>query len=251
MAKEFDFSARGGSAFGGRKVLVFSAHPDDLDFGCAGTVAKLSEEGKEVVYCVITDGSKGKQKEEHFRLTAKQMAAIREKEQKAAAKAVGVKKVIFLNEADGELENTQKVRAKITRAIREEKPDLVFAFDPAGCDFESFYRCHRDHRMGAEAVFDAIYPGAGSPAYFPELGKMGILPHKIKGIWFYGTDRPNIFIDIGQTLDKKIAALQSHKSQIEDTRKAEEHIRSRASKEARKAKNKKMKYAETFRSLTF
>ena len=248
MAKEFDFSARGGSAFGGKKVLVFSAHPDDLDFGCAGTVAKLVSEGKEVVYCVITDGSKGKQKEEHFRMTAKQMAAIRAKEQKAAAYAIGVKEVIFLNERDGALENTPAVREKIAKAVREEKPDLVFALDPAGCSFESFYRCHRDHRMGAEAVFDAIYPGAGSSAFFPELGKAGVAPHQVKGIWFYGTEKPNIFIDISKTIDKKIQALSRHESQFRDPKDMPKFIRGRA-REA--GKKRKMKYAEMFRSLTF
>lgn len=230
------------------KILVFSAHPDDLDFGCAGTVAKLTQDGREVVYCIITDGAKGKQKEEHFRMTAKQMAAIREKEQKAAAKAVGVKKVIFLNEPDGELENTQKVRARIARAIREEKPDLVFAFDPAGCNFESFYRCHRDHRMGAEAVFDAIYPGAGSLAYFPELGKLGILSHQIKGIWFYGAARPDVFIDISKTINKKIEALSCHESQFRDPKDMPKFTKERARNAGKK---KGMKYAETFRSLTF
>lgn len=231
-----------------QKILVFSAHPDDLDFGCAGTVAKLVNEGKEVVYCIITDGSKGKQKEEHFPMTTKQMAAIRAKEQKAAAKAVGVKSVIFLNEADGALENTPAVREKIAKAIREEKPDLVLTFDPAGCSFESFYRCHRDHRMGGEAVFDAIYPGAGSPAFFPELGRAGIAPHQIKGIWFYGTEKPNVLIDISKTIDKKIQALSYHESQFRDPKDMPKFIKERAKKVGKK---RKMRYAEAFRSLTF
>ncbi|MFY9458004.1 MAG: PIG-L deacetylase family protein [Candidatus Spechtbacterales bacterium] len=231
-----------------KKVLVFSAHPDDLDFGCAGTVAKLTQEGVTVVYCIITDGSKGKQKEEHFRLSRKQMAVIRKKEQKAAAKIAGVNKVTYLGEVDGELENTRKVRTKIAKAIREEKPDAIFAFDPASCGFESFYRCHRDHRMGAEAVFDAIYPGAGSPSFFPELAKAGLPPHQIKAIWFYGSEKPNVFIDISKTIDKKIQALVKHESQFKDFKQAAKFIRERAK---RSGKKKKMRYAETFRALSF
>ena len=236
MTKEFNF----------KKVLVFSAHPDDLDFGCAGTVAKLTSEGKEVVYCIITDGRKGVQKKEHFGMEGKKISAIREREQRAAAKTVGVNKVIFLKEKDGELENTSKVREKIAKAIRIEKPDLVFAFDPASCTFENFYRCHRDHRMGAEAVFDAIYPGAGSPVFFPSLAKAGIAPHQIKGIWFYATEKPNIFIDISKTIERKIAALTCHDSQFKDIGEVPKFIKLRA-KEA--GKKKGMKYAETFREL--
>jgi LmbE family N-acetylglucosaminyl deacetylase len=231
-----------------RKVLVFSAHPDDLDFGCAGTVAKMTEEGKEVVYCIITDGSKGVQKKEHMNMTGREVSAMRAREQKAAAKAVGVSKVLFLGEKDGELENTLNVREKIAKAIRIEKPDIVFVVDPSDCNFESFYRCHRDHRMGAEAVFDAIYPGAGSPAFYPKLGTRGITPHQIKGIWFYGTDKPNIFIDISKTIDKKIEALSRHESQFIDPKDMPKFIKERAKYAGKK---RKMKYAEAFRSLTF
>ena len=228
-----------------KKILVFSAHPDDLDFGCSGTVAKMTEEGKEVVYCIITNGEKGIQKVNKAR---GRMIAMRKIEQKKAAKVVGVHKVIFLGETDGDLENTKDVRRKIVKAIREVKPDIIFSFDPANLSFDSFYRFHRDHRMAAEAVFDAMYPAAGSSAFFPELEEAGFLPYQIQGAWFFSSASPNIFIDISKTIDRKIEALRRHEGQIGDMEEMEKRIRARARQEG---KRKKMKYAEAFRSLTF
>ena len=228
-----------------KKILVFSAHPDDLDFGCSGTVAKMTEEGKEVVYCIITNGEKGIQKVNKARGT---MIAMRKIEQKEAAKVVGVHKLIFLGETDGDLENTKDVRRKIVKAIREVKPDIIFSFDPANLSFDSFYRFHRDHRMAAEAVFDAMYPAAGSSAFFPELEEAGFLPYQIQGAWFFSSASPNIFIDISKTIDRKIEALRRHEGQIGDMEEMEKRIRARARQEG---KRKKMKYAEAFRSLTF
>ncbi len=227
------------------KVLVFSAHPDDLDFGCSGTVAKLTQDGKEAVYCIITNGEKGTHKVERPR---EQMTEMREEEQRMAATVVGVNKVIFLKEVDGDLENTKELRGKIVKVIREEKPDIIFALDPANQCFDSFYRFHRDHRVGAEAVFDAIYPAAGSRAFFPELVDSGIMPHQIHEAWFFGTERPNVYVDITDTIDRKIKALRQHEGQIYDMNEAENHIRKQASSIGKK---NKIKYAEAFRRLTF
>jgi LmbE family N-acetylglucosaminyl deacetylase len=233
------------SLIGLNKVLVFSAHPDDLDFGCSGTVAKLAQDGKEAVYCIITNGEKGIQKVDKPR---EQMIAMREEEQKRAAMAASVNKVVFLGEIDGDLENTKELRKKIVKVIREEKPDIIFAFDPANQCFDSFYRFHRDHRAGAEAVFDAIYPAAGSRAFFPEFADSQIMPHQIKEAWFFGTERPNVYVDITDTIDKKIEALRQHEGQIYDMKEAENHVRKQASVIGKK---NKMKYAEAFRRLTF
>lgn len=234
-----------GSMKGFKKILVFSAHPDDLDFGCSGTVAKMTEEGKEVAYCIITNGERGVHKVNKARAG---MIQMREREQKEAAKVVGVRKVIFLRERDGDLENTKDVRRKIVKAIREVKPDIIYSFDPANLSFDNFYRFHRDHRMAAEAVFDAMYPAAGSNAFFPELARAGFPPHQIQEAWFFGTAKPGIFIDISETTDKKIEALRRYKGQIPDMAEMEKRIRSRAREEGKRGK---MKYAESFRSLTF
>lgn len=223
-----------------KTFLVFSAHPDDLDFACSGTVAKLRKEGNKVVYCIISNGEKGTHK---LKVSKKEIIRIREKEQKRSAKILGVKKVIFLNEKDGEVENTKALRRKLVRVIREIKPDIVLSSDPAVFAFDNFYRYHRDHRKAAEAVFDSLYPASGSEAFFPDLKKK---PHTIKEAWFFATDQPNFWIDISATIDKKIKALLSHQSQMTDQGKLKNMILSWAQAKGRR---KKMRYAETFRKL--
>ncbi|MDP3771793.1 MAG: PIG-L deacetylase family protein [bacterium] len=228
-----------------RKFLVFSAHPDDLDFGCAGTIATLTAKGNEVAYCIITNGEKGTHKVSQ---TCEEMIAMREREQRAAGAIVGVSDIHFLRETDGDLEHTAELRRRLIRVMREVKPDVVLSADPGNHLFDSFGRFHRDHRITAEAVFDAIYPATASHAFFPELKQEDLLPHQMQGVWFFGTDRPNMFVDISKTIGKKLAALRAHESQIPDVKKMEERIRTRAKNEGKK---KKMRYAETFRRLMF
>lgn len=223
------------------RVLVFSAHPDDLDFGCSGTVAKWTKEGKEICYCILTDGSKGKL----TKISDHKIIEIREKEQRNAAKVAGVRDVVFLGEKDGELENTKELRKKLVKVIRTIRPDIVMCFDPANRSFDNFYRFHRDHRTSGEIVFDAVYPAAGSEAFFPELTKK-YPPHKIKEAWFYATNNPNVFVDISKTIDKKLKALKQHKSQLKDFNEVEQRIKSWARKFGKRAK---VKYAEGFRKV--
>ena len=223
------------------RVLVFSAHPDDLDYGCSGTVAKWTKEGREVHYCILTDGSKGK----FDKISDNKIVKIREKEQTNAAKVVGAKNVIFLREKDGELENTKELRKKLVKVIRRIKPDIILSPDPSNRSFDNFYRFHRDHRVAGEAVFDALYPAAGSPAFFPELTKQ-YPPHRINESWFYATDKPNVFVDISGMINKKLEALKQHKSQIIDFKEIEQRIKSWGRKFGERAK---VKYAEGFRKV--
>ena len=227
-----------------KKVLVFSPHPDDLDFGCSGAAAKWAKEGKEVVYCIITGGCRGKHK---TKVSEKELRKIREKEQLKAAEIAGVKKVIFLREKDGEVENIKRLRKKLVKVIRKIRPDIIMSFDPANRDFDNFYRSHRDHRFGAEAVFDAIYPDAGNEAFFPELNKK-YPPHQIKEVWFYATNKPDVFVDISETIVQKISALKQHQSQIKDFDEIEKMIKNWAREIGKKAK---LKYAEGFRRVKF
>ncbi len=222
------------------RILVFSVHPDDLDFGCAGTVAKLVKEGNKITYCIISNGEKGTHKTKSSKQT---IISMRKKEQKRAASIVGVKDVIFLNEKDGEVENTKALRRKLVSIIRKIKPDIVFSFDPANFLFDNFYRYHRDHRQAAEAVFDALYPASGSEAFFQDLNRK---PHTIKEVWFFAANRPNLWIDISETIDKKIEALLSHHSQIINEKELKKMIFKRVKETGRK---KGMKYAESFRKL--
>lgn len=223
-----------------KRILVFSAHPDDLDFGCSGTVAKLVKQGNKITYCIISNGEKGIHRGKAF---GRSIITIRKKEQKRAAKVVGVKDVIFLGEKDGEVENTRALRRKLVLVIREIKPDIVFSFDPANFLFDNFYLYHRDHRQAAEAVFDALYPASGSYAFFQDLKRK---PHTIKEVWFFATNHPNLWIDISNTIDKKIKVLFSHNSQITDKKELKKRVLSGAREMGRK---KKMRYAENFRKL--
>lgn len=227
-----------------QKFLVISPHPDDSDFGCSGTVAKLVQEGNSVEYLIVSDGSKGSHK---VGFGGKKLAGIREKEQKAAAKLVGVQKVVFLGVVDGEAENTAQLRKKLVREIRRVKPDIVLSFDPSSLQFENVYRSHRDHRIVAEAAFDAMYPASGSSSFFPELAEQGFAPHQIQEIWFFATSRPTKWVDISSTLELKIKALCTHESQV-DGAEFEALIRKRAAEDA---KGRKMKYAECFRAIDF
>ncbi len=221
------------------RYLVIPAHPDDGEFLCAGTVAKLTREGNEVFYCDITSGQKG------IHASPKNAGAIREKEQLGAAKVLGVKKVIFLREMDGEVENTPKLRKKLVKVIREIKPDVIITFDPAH-NYNNFFRLHPDHRRTAETVFDVLYPASGSGSYYPDLIKQGFKPHTIKEAWFFGTDNPTEFVDITKTIDKKLEALEQHKSQIEDLKQMKDRVIKWSSETGKKAK---MKYAEGFRKV--
>jgi len=223
-----------------KTFLVFSAHPDDLDFGCAGTVAKLTGQGNRVIYCIVANGEKGTRK---VNKSKSEMVKLRRNEQRKAAGIVGVKEVIFLNEIDGEVENTKSLRKKLVRVVRRVRPEVVFSFDPASAAFNSFPRYHRDHRMTAEAVFDSLYPAAGSKAFFPNLKEK---PQSIKEAWFYASLCPNLWVDITDTVQKKIKALLCHESQVVRQKKLKEMIFKRARENGKK---KKVKYAESFRRL--
>lgn len=220
-----------------RRFLVISPHPDDLDFACAGTMAKLVQEGNEVLELIVSDGSKGSHK---VGLGGAKLASIREKEERKAAKTLGARKVDFLREKDGELENTPALRKKLVAFMRKVKPDVVISGEPAH-GFENVYRAHRDHRMAAEAVFDAVYPAVGNKSFFPELLKRGLKPHSIAELWFWGPAKPDKTVDITKTMGLKIKALSCHESQIEDMKRMEKRIREHAKKAG------KGKYAEAFR----
>lgn len=224
------------------KILVFSPHPDDVDFGCSGTIAKWARERKEITYCILSDGSRGGH---ILKISDQELAKIREREQNNAAAVLGVQNVIFLREKDGEIQNTKKLRKKLVETIRKVKPDIILSFDPANCEFENFYRCHRDHRNGAEAVFDAIYPDANNASFFPKIAKK-YPPHRVKEVWFFATNRPNVFVDISGTIEKKLEALRQHKSQIKDWKWVEKMIRDWAKMVGKKAKTN---YAEGFRRV--
>ncbi len=231
-----------------KKFLVFAAHPDDQDFGCSATIARLTAEGHTVTYAILTNGEKGTHA---VKQSTQEMINLREREQRNAASCAGVKEVIFLRETDGDLEHTSDVRKIVTKTIRVTKPDIVVSLDPGNQQFDDFYRFHRDHRIAAEIVFDAIYPAAGSDAFFPELTAEDILPHQIEGVWFFGTDRPNFFVDVSDFLEKKLDSLRAHRSQFVDMEAVEKKVKERARAAALESTIPGAEYAESFRCLMF
>jgi LmbE family N-acetylglucosaminyl deacetylase len=193
------------------RVLAVGAHADDVDVMAGGTVAKLAAAGSEVIYCVLTDGAKGGRENDE---EGDALRAAREDEQRAAADILGVRNVQFLHFTDGELENTPDVRRALVKVIREVQPDTILSWDPAANAFDNPARYHRDHRVAAEAVYDATVPAAGNDLYFPELVTAGFAPLEPRQFWFFGSEQPDLVVDISETGDVKKRALAAHKSQM-------------------------------------
>jgi LmbE family N-acetylglucosaminyl deacetylase len=196
-------------------ILVFTPHPDDAEFGTSGTVAKLTREGKKVVYIVCLNGNKGT---DDINMQPEELAKIREKEQLEAAKVLGVQEVIFLRHEDQALEDTPEFRKEIVKHIREYKPEIVITADPY-----RRYVWHRDHRIVGRVVLDAIFPYARDVWAYPDFMEEGILPHKVKEVWLWAPEEDDINFrsDITETFDLKVQALKCHKSQIKEPFKSE------------------------------
>lgn len=225
-----------------RRVVAVAAHPDDLDFGCAGTLALWASRGADVTELLVTSGDKGF--EDDRPLEEKQV--IREREQQAAARELGVKAVRFLRFPDGEVENTPALRREIVRVLRTVRPDTVLLYDPANLAFDSFYRYHPDHRAVALAAYDAIYPATGNRSFFRDLLAEGLEPHKVAQVYFIGPPQPNVWIDIAATFPRKMAALRAHASQMKDPDGIEDFVRDWAH---RIGAPKGIALAESFRHL--
>ena len=189
-------------------ILVIAAHPDDAEFGAAGTVAKWIREGRSAAYLVCTSGEKGTT---DLSLTPEQLTEIREKEQRAAARVIGVREVVFLRRPDQGLEETAEFRKLIVRMIRTFRPQRVMTSDPY-----RRYIWHRDHRIIGQVVLDAVFPYARDHLAYPDLIAEGLLPHKVKELYFWGAEEINHRSDISATLDLKIEALRCHASQVRD-----------------------------------
>jgi LmbE family N-acetylglucosaminyl deacetylase len=193
------------------RAMAIYAHPDDADFMCAGTMARWARQGAEVILVIITDGSKGSDDPD---LTRDRLIRMRMEEQRAAAKCVGVKEVVFLGFEDGALFDSTPVRRDLTRVIRQYKPDTVLCGDPTGRFFGKGYINHPDHVAAANAALAAVYPLARNRPSFPELLALGLEPHTVKHLFLTGTNAANVWIDVSETIDQKVAALQQHMSQV-------------------------------------
>jgi len=188
------------------QVMVVTPHPDDAEYGVAGTVARWVSQGKEIVYVVCTNGDKGTS---DANIKPEELAKTREEEQIAAANLLGVREVIFLRHPDQGLEDTREFRKEIVRLIRMYRPETVVTADP-----HRRYIWHRDHRMAGQVTLDAIFPYARDIFSYPDLAKEGLDPHKVKEVLLWGTEDVNYRSDITETFDVKLSALQCHKSQV-------------------------------------
>jgi LmbE family N-acetylglucosaminyl deacetylase len=201
-----------------RRALVVFAHPDDADFGCSGTVATWTDAGASVVYCLLTSGNKGSHDP---KATPARIARLREREQQAAARILGVEKCVFLRHDDGELEATMKLRGEVCRVIRDEKPDLVICPDPWRP-----YQTHPDHRVAGWVGLDGVI-AARDHLFFPAQLRGGRTHHRVERILLFGTAEANVVVDIAPTLERKLAALHAHASQPHNRERAEFDARMR------------------------
>lgn len=194
-----------------RAMFIF-AHPDDIEFGSAGTAAKWARYGSDVLYVVLTDGNIGSHE---AGMTAEKLAEIRRREQTAAAETVGAR-CLFMGEPDGRLQPTLELRQKLVRLIRQHKPNVVVCGDP-NFFYTDWYINHPDHRNAGQVAMEAVFPSADSPLIFPELLEEGYEPHKVNYVYVsFGRRDANTYVDITETLDLKIKALKQHESQLKD-----------------------------------
>ena len=183
------------------RVMVVVAHPDDAEFSSAGTIARFANEGKHVVVVVCTSGDKGTSRRD---ISSPDLAALRESEQLEASRRLGVAETVFLRQGDGELVPDLAFREKVVREIRLHRPDVLITHDP----FRP-YALHPDHRAVGITAVDSVYPTARDPLYFPQHLQDGLEPHKVAELWLYGSDAPDMFIDVSETLDAKVACIES------------------------------------------
>jgi LmbE family N-acetylglucosaminyl deacetylase len=191
--------------------MVVVAHPDDAEFMAAGTVAKWARGGSTITYVVVTKGDKGSEDPE---MTPDRLAEIREAEQREAGRILGVKNFEFMGYPDGYLEPTLDLRRDLARLIRRYRPEVVICFDPTNRFFSDNYVNHPDHRASGDATIDAVFPTARDRLTFPELLAEGFEPHKVSQLWLGAAAQPNVFVDIGETLELKCDALRAHPSQL-------------------------------------
>jgi LmbE family N-acetylglucosaminyl deacetylase len=195
------------------RILVIVAHPDDVDFGAAGTIAQWTDAGLEVSYCVVTNGDAGGSDPS---VSRPEMAVIRQAEQTAAAKQVGVHDLHFLGYPDGQVESTIGLRRDLARVIRLLRPDRVVCQSPER-NYMRMGVSHPDHRAVGNAALDAVYPDSRNPFAFPELlAAEKLEPWTVREVWISGSPAPTHFVDITETFDRKVAALRCHVSQIKD-----------------------------------
>lgn len=224
-------------------AMAIVAHPDDIEFSCAGTMARWAQAGARICYVLCTSGDVGIAE---AGMTRQRATEIREAESRQAAEVAGVHNVVFLREPDGLLEPSLALRKKLVREIRRFRPEVVICGDPTVVWAGNDYINHPDHRAAATAALDAVFPAAGQPNLFEELAEEGLQAHKVRKVYASVWGQADLYVNISETIDLKVNALRAHKSQMGDWD-PEEDIKRWASE---RAKGKEMAFAEGFRVVT-
>ena len=231
-------------------AMAIYAHPDDIEFTIAGTVAKWADAGCDITFVLITSGDVGTHDRKHTRKT---LMRVREREELEAARILGASRVVFLRQGDCELEPSMPLRKELVRHIRRYRPEVVLCGDPQALFYGNQYINHPDHIAAGKLALEAVFPGSEMRLLWPRLGK----GHKVHAVYISSTLQPDTWIDIGKTIERKIASLRAHKSQL-GTRDIAPMIYSWASGEGRtapppgkkgKVRARKPKYTESFRIM--
>jgi LmbE family N-acetylglucosaminyl deacetylase len=204
------------------RILISVAHPDDPEFFCGGSIARWTREGHTVRYVLLTDGSKGN---DDPSIDGPLLVRMRQTEQIAAAAELGVSDIRFLDWQDGELANTLALQQAIAREIRQFKPDIVVSTDPTVLHYGALRVNHNDHRVAGLATADAIFPASGNRMYFPALLEAGFEMHSPTELWFCGATHPNYLVDVSAEIERKIAAMRKHVSQVKQPEQVAQRMR--------------------------
>lgn len=230
---------------GGGPVMAIFAHADDPEFVVGGSLARWAEAGRQLIYVICTDGSKGSSDPT---MTAERLITTRRAEQIAAAQELGCADVVFLGYEDAMLEPTLALRRDLVRVIRQYKPEIVVCFDPTVFWIGESYIQHPDHRASGEAALAAIFPAARDRLTFPALLAEGLEPHNVDDIYLASPAEANRWIDITPTIERKVAAMRHHQSQLRDPEATAGFLRSIAQQTGAEPG---VAYAEAFRFISF
>ena len=227
-------------------ALAVYAHPDDPEIAAGGTLAKWAQAGASVWLLIVAQGEKGTL-DPAADLDA--LAERRVQETADAAALLGFAGHFHLGYRDGEVPDDHELRGAIVRTVRELRPEVVLCPDPTSVLFGDGYFNHHDHRVTGWATLDAVASAAANPHYYPDQIAGGLTVHQARAVYLTGTLEPNTWIDIGDTLERKIEALFRHESQLTDAGEwFRQFLRDRA-EEASAATG--ARYTEAFRRLTF
>lgn len=229
------------------KVLVLTAHPDDVDFGSAGTLARWAAGGIEIHLTVVTGGGAGGFSDE---ARGDDVVSRRRDEQRQAAEVVGIASVEFWDYPDGDLHVSADLLKKVVEVGRRVRPDLILTHHPER-DYTSFQKSHPDHLAVGQAVTHAVYPALENPYAYPELLEAGLEPHKLRHLWYFAQPEhlTNMAVEISSTVDTKIEALLKHASQHPDVEKMQQFVRQQAAHMAQQVNAADWQAAETFHAV--